>query len=318
VEFVQQEVRQPRVLKTADPEWYKLWHLNGEISPSMQINEAWNSGYTGRGIKIAILDDGLQTNHLDLVSNVDKVNDYDYIDDDYNPMPPYGSSHGTKVAGLIAAEKDNNKCIVGVAHHSSIVGVRLLGRRGLTDSEEAQALNHHINEIDIYSNSWGPTEGYGFFGPGVLTNEALTAGVQNGRNGKGAIYVWAAGNGGTTDNCNADGYVNSIYTVAITSVQLGQNAYYSEVCAPALAATYGGSEEDRYLTTTSTNDECNTYGNQGTSFSVPIASGIIALALQANPNLTWRDVQHLIVLTSSRKGFNDTYSDWSVNGAKKE
>ncbi|CAG2222110.1 FURIN [Mytilus edulis] len=313
VEFVQQEVRQPRVLKTADPEWYKLWHLNGEISPSMQINEAWNSGYTGRGIKIAILDDGLQTNHLDLVSNVDKVNDYDYIDDDYNPMPPNGSSHGTKVAGLIAAEKDNNKCIVGVAHHSSIVGVRLLGRRGLTDSEEAQALNHHINEIDIYSNSWGPTEGYGFFGPGVLTNEALTAGVQNGRNGKGAIYVWAAGNGGTTDNCNADGYVNSIYTVAITSVQLGQNAYYSEVCAPALAATYGGSEEDRYLTTTSTNDECNTYGNQGTSFSVPIASGIIALALQANPNLTWRDVQHLIVLTSSRKGFNDTYSDCSTS-----
>ncbi|VDI83697.1 Hypothetical predicted protein [Mytilus galloprovincialis] len=102
-----------------------------------------------------------------------------------------------------------------------------------------------------------------------------------GRNGKGAIYVWAAGNGGTQDNCNADGYVNSIYTVAITSVQLGQNAYYSEVCAPALAATYGGSEEDRYLTTTSTFDECNTYGNQGTSFSAPIASGIIALALQA-------------------------------------
>ncbi|VDI83698.1 Hypothetical predicted protein [Mytilus galloprovincialis] len=37
-----------------------------------------------------------------------------------------------------------------------------------------------------------------------------------------------------------------------------------------------------------------------------------------SPNLTWRDVQHLIVLTSTRKGFNDTYSDWSVNGANKE
>ncbi|XP_076095778.1 proprotein convertase subtilisin/kexin type 6-like [Mytilus galloprovincialis] len=318
VEFIQQEVRQPRVLKTADPEWYKLWHLNGEISPSMQINEAWNYGYTGRGIKIAVIDDGVQTDHLDLVSNVDTVNDYDYVDDDYNPMPPYGSSHGTKVAGLIAAEKDNNECIVGVAHHSSIVGVRLLGSRGLTDSEEAQALNHHLNEIDIYSNSWGLTDGYGFGGPGTLTKEALKAGVQNGRNGKGVIFIFASGNGMTDDNCNADGYVNSIYTVAITSVQLGQNAWYSEVCAPALAATYGGSEEDRYLTTTSTTDECLTNGTQGTSFSAPIASGIIALALQANPNLTWRDVQHLIVLTSSRKGFNDTYSDWSVNGANKE
>ncbi|CAC5358763.1 Neuroendocrine convertase 2,Furin-like protease 2,Proprotein convertase subtilisin/kexin type 4,Furin,Furin-like protease 1, isoform 1-CRR,Furin-like protease kpc-1,Proprotein convertase subtilisin/kexin type 5,Endoprotease bli,Furin-like protease 1, isoforms 1/1-X/2 [Mytilus coruscus] len=318
VEFVQQEVRQSRVLKTADPEWYKQWHLNGEISPSMQINEAWNSGYTGRGIKIAIVDDGLQTDHVDLVSNVDTVNDYDYVDDDNNPMPPYGSSHGTQVAGLIAAEKDNNECIVGVAHQSSIVGVRLLGNRGLTDSEEAQALNHHINEIDIYSNSWGPPDGYGFYGPGTLTKEALKAGVQNGRNGKGVIFIFASGNGMTRDNCNGDGYVNSMYTVAITSVQQGENAWYSEVCAPALAATYGGSEEDRYLTTTTTTDECKTNGTQGTSFSAPIASGIIALALQANPYLTWRDVQHLIVLTSSRKGFNDTYSDWSVNGANKE
>ncbi|CAG2227760.1 PC3-like endoprotease variant B,Furin-like protease 2,Furin-like protease 1, isoform 1-CRR,Furin-like protease 1, isoforms 1/1-X/2,PC3-like endoprotease variant A,Proprotein convertase subtilisin/kexin type 5,Furin-like protease kpc-1,Proprotein convertase subtilisin/kexin type 4,Proprotein convertase subtilisin/kexin type 7,Furin,Proprotein convertase subtilisin/kexin type 6,Furin-1 [Mytilus edulis] len=228
------------------------------------------------------------------------------------------SDHGTEVAGLISAEKDNNECIVGVAHQSTIVGVRLLGNRGLTDSEEAQALNHHINEIDIYSNSWGPPDGYGFYSPGTLTKEALKAGVQNGRNGNGVIFIFASGNGMTHDNCNGDGYVNSIYTVAKTSVQQGQNAWYSEVCAPALAATYGGSEEDRYLTTTTTTDECKTNGTQGTSFSAPIASGIIALALQANPYLTWRDVQHLIVLTSSRKGFNDTYSDWSVNGANKE
>lgn len=68
-----------------------------------------------------------------------------------------------------------------------------------------------------------------------------------GRNGKGAIYVISAGNGRLTDNCNADGYANSIYTIAITSVQIGKNAFYSEVCAPALAATYGGSSEDKYL-----------------------------------------------------------------------
>ena len=68
-----------------------------------------------------------------------------------------------------------------------------------------------------------------------------------GRNGKGAIYIWAAGNGGTEDNCNADGYVNSIYTVAISSAMIGSNAWYSEVCAPVLAAAYGGSEDDRFL-----------------------------------------------------------------------
>ena len=61
------------------------------------------------------------------------------------------------------------------------------------------------------------------------------------------IYTWAAGNGGLSDNCNGDGYVNSIYTIGITSVQSGQNAWYSEVCAAALAATYGGSSKDRFL-----------------------------------------------------------------------
>lgn len=68
-----------------------------------------------------------------------------------------------------------------------------------------------------------------------------------GRNGKGVIYVISAGNGGIDDNCNADGYANSKYTIAITSVQTGRSANYAEVCAAALAATYGGSHQDRYL-----------------------------------------------------------------------
>lgn len=64
-----------------------------------------------------------------------------------------------------------------------------------------------------------------------------------GRNGKGAIYLFAAGNGETSyDNCNADGYVNSIYTIAVTSVGQGQNAWYAEVCAAALTAAYGGGD----------------------------------------------------------------------------
>jgi furin len=51
--------------------------------------------------------------------------------------------------------------------------------------------------------------------------------------------TWAAGNGETSDNCNGDGYTNSIYTIGITSVQSAKNAWYSEVCTAALAATYG-------------------------------------------------------------------------------
>ncbi|XP_063426108.1 furin-like protease kpc-1 [Mytilus trossulus] len=292
--------------------------INEDVYPSMKVGEAWSARYNGSGVTVAILDDGLQTDHSDLDANVDTINDYDYQDLDDSPMPPNGSSHGTNVAGLIAAERDNNECIVGVAYASKIIGVRLIGSYGITDSQEAQALSHCIDKVDIYSNSWGPTDGYGFWDPGVLTKSAIQEGVINGRNGKGVIYTWAAGNGGSQDNCNADGYVNSIYTIGITSVQQGQNAWYSEVCAAALAATYGGSEQDRYLITTSIFSQCSDDNVQGTSFSTPIATGIIALTLQANPELTWRDIQHLIVLTSSRNGLNDSIGDWSTNGANKE
>ena len=114
IEFVQQEIRYRRVIKTRDPEWDNLWHLNGNVTPSMNITEAWDIGYSGRGIKIAIVDDGLQTNHTDLDSNVDITLSHDYNDEDNDPTPTYGNSHGTKVAGLIAAEKDNEEYVFWV------------------------------------------------------------------------------------------------------------------------------------------------------------------------------------------------------------
>lgn len=68
-----------------------------------------------------------------------------------------------------------------------------------------------------------------------------------GRNGKGVVYVFAAGNGGKDDNCNADGYVSNLYTIPITSIGIDQKAApYSEVCASAFSATYSSISE-RYL-----------------------------------------------------------------------
>ncbi|XP_063426105.1 furin-1-like [Mytilus trossulus] len=318
ISWVRQEKAYVRKAKTLDTEWSNLWHLNGDISPTLKVNEAWTAGYSGKGIIIAVLDDGLQTGHPDLAANVDTVNDINIYKVNNNPDPEPGYSHGTKVSGLIGAVKDNNLCIVGVAFNCTLIGVRILGDLAITDAEEAQALSHYQSHVDIYSNSWGPPDGTGFVGPKSITKTAFQEGVTNGRNGKGSIYIWSAGNGGTTDNCNGDGYVNSIYTIAISSVQIGKNAWYSEVCAPALAVTYGGSEEDRFLTTTTTLSDCTSDGVQGTSFAAPIASGIVALALEANPDLTWRDIQHLIVFTSNRSGFSDAYSDWTTNGANKE
>ncbi|VDI05583.1 furin [Mytilus galloprovincialis] len=323
ISWVEQEKIQTRVARTVDPEWPNLWYLNDDVSPSLKVSEAWNAGYSGKGVIIAVVDDGLQTDHPDISPNVDVEHGISFRDGAKDPKPKSDKDgHGTKVTGLIAAVRDNNICIPGVAYNSTIVGVQLLGTNdninNTVDSDEATAFKHYISNVDIYSNSWGPNDGSGFEGPGYLAKKALHDGVTTGRNGKGVIYVISAGNGGLDDNCNADGYANSIYTIAITSVQIGKNAFYSEVCAPALAATYGGSYMDKYLTTTTIKSGCTSAGIQGTSFSAPIATAIIAMTLEANPNLTWRDIQHIVVLTSNRNNFIDTFSDWSINGANQE
>ena len=64
--------------------------------------------------------------------------------------------------------------------------------------------------------------------------------VIQGRNGKGSIYVWAGGNGGLrADSCAADGYINSIYTIAAGAVdEHGIPAYYDEMCSAKMIVTF--------------------------------------------------------------------------------
>uniref|UniRef100_K1QCZ6 Proprotein convertase subtilisin/kexin type 4 n=1 Tax=Magallana gigas TaxID=29159 RepID=K1QCZ6_MAGGI len=301
--------------RTSDSNWTEMWNLNGQVMPSMKVKEAWSMGHSGSGVTVAVVDNGFQLDHPDLRINIDSANSYDYYNYDPNPSPTsVNDSHGTMVTGLLAAEANNSQCIVGVAHQSTVIGIKLIGDMGVTDVTEALSLKHNLPNVDIYTNSWGPSEGFEYAGPGSVTENAFYDGVTKGRGGKGSIYVWAAGNGGLRDNCNADGYVNNIYTIPITSVDAdGKAADYAEVCAPVFAATYSGNER-KTLTSTSLSSSCVT-GLRGTSFSTPLAAGMIALALQTNPSLTCRDVQHLVVETSKRHDLQDDFSSWQRNGA---
>lgn len=132
-------------------------------------------------------------------------------------------------------------------------------------------------------------------GPGELATRAFIEGVTKGRSGKGSIFIWASGNGGKDhDNCNCDGYTNSIWTLSISSAtERGLVPWYSEKCSSTLATTYSsGSKEERQVVTTDLHHSCTT-SHTGTSASAPLAAGIAALVLEANPNLTWRDLQHI-------------------------
>ncbi|XP_009873676.1 PREDICTED: proprotein convertase subtilisin/kexin type 6, partial [Apaloderma vittatum] len=136
-----------------------------------------------------------------------------------------------------------------------------------------------------------------------------------GRRGLGSIFVWASGNGGREgDYCSCDGYTNSIYTISISSTtENGYKPWYLEECASTLATTYSsGAFYERKIVTTDLRHRC-TDGHTGTSVSAPMVAGIIALALEANPLLTWRDVQHLLVKTS--RPVHLRAADWKTNGA---
>lgn len=177
---------------------------------------------------------------------------------------------------------NNGKCGVGIAFNAKIGGIKLLDGP-VNDRIEGTALRVAQHLVDIYSASWGPNDdGKTVDGPGILAREALLRGVTTGRNGKGNIFVWASGNGGSNgDNCNCDGYLNSPYTVSIGSAsQRGASPWYGEACASTLAVTYSsGAYQDQMIATTDLNNEC-TIKHTGTSASAPLAAGIIALALE--------------------------------------
>lgn len=319
-----------------DPLANNQWHLKNGGTPTSRTNvnieTTWNypsaTGSRGAGIRIGIVDDGMQTNHPDLTAAADTANDKDWNGNDNDPSPSTGDDHGTACAGNAGARGNNGIGVAGTAPQSTLVGMRLIAA-GTTDLQEAEALNYLPDLIEIKSNSWGPNDtGSILEGPQPLTLAAIRSAATAGRGGKGNIIVWAGGNGGDVgDNSNYDGYANSIYTIAIGATDsAGNRAYYSEpgsnliVCAPSsgAAGTLGITTTDRtgslgYNTASSASggDYANDFG--GTSSATPTAAGIIALILEKNPNLGWRDVQEILIRSAFK--FKPADIGWTTNAA---
>jgi subtilisin-like proprotein convertase family protein len=311
------------------------WHLRntgqtgGTSGADANVVNVWNS-YTGTGVTIAVVDDGLERTHPDLSPNYSAAISWDFNNNDSDPSPGASNNHGTAVAGVAAGRGNNGAGIAGAAYTATLGGIRLISAPS-TDSQEASALTYQMNSVDIYSNSWGPADNGVLDGPGALTRAALANGARNGRSGKGNIYVWAGGNGQESlDNVNYDGYANSRYTIAVAAIDHnGQQSYYSEPGAPLLVSAYSsGSTVGITTTDRSGNLGYNGSGTGdgdslpdtnytsvfgGTSSAAPLVSGVIGLMLQANPNLTSRDVQHILVNTARKNDALD--ADWATNGA---
>ncbi|XP_053076190.1 proprotein convertase subtilisin/kexin type 4 isoform X1 [Acinonyx jubatus] len=326
VQWFEQQTLRRRVKRSVvvptDPWFSKQWYMNNKVRPDLNVLQVWSQGLSGRGIVISVLDDGIEKDHPDLWANYDPLASYDFNDYDPDPQPRYTpgdeNRHGTRCAGEVAAIANNGFCGAGVAYNARIGGVRMLDGT-ITDVIEAQSLSLQPQHIHIYSASWGPEDdGRTVDGPGVLTREAFRRGVTKGRGGLGTLFVWASGNGGLHyDNCNCDGYTNSVYTLSVGSTtREGRAPWYSEACASTLTTTYSsGVATDPQIVTTDLHHRC-TDKHTGTSASAPLAAGMIALALEANPFLTWRDMQHLVVRASRPAQLQA--EDWRTNGVGRQ
>jgi kexin len=318
-----------------DPLFTDQWHLTntgqagGTITEDAHVAGAWASNFDGTGVRIAIVDDGLEIGHEDLFWNCPPGESFNYLDGSTDPT---GGEHGTACAGVAAAVGANTLGGRGAAFEAHLVGYNFL---------ESQTLSHQSNSMTrdaaanwISNNSWGPDD----IGVPIPSNStwrtAVATGLANGRNGLGIVYMKAAGNGAQLgldpgDNSNLDGFANFYGMVTVGAVgDDGKKAFYSEnganvfVCAPSMGranhaiTTVDRTGVDGYNDGSHPSDYVDTnYTNtfNGTSSATPLAAGVVALMLQANPNLTWRDVR--LVLAQSARLNDPTDPDWTTNGA---
>jgi proprotein convertase subtilisin/kexin type 2 len=314
----------------ADPLFPFQWHLqnigqkisNLMVTPGedLRISQAWNLS-KGEGVRVAVIDDAVEIVHRDLAPNVVSGASFSYsLNSLYQlyPLPcnqpNIDDTHGTAVTGIILARDDNRFGGAGVAPRAALVAYNALANG--TDADIADALTRDLANNSILHNSWGSNDDGKLHPADASFIQAIRTGIDLGRNGKGSIFVFPAGNGGcyptfrtvnscSDDNANFDGYVNQLGQITVGAVGPdGKRLSYSEqgvnilVSAPAEA-----------ITTTAVKDG-ERFDFRGTSASAPMISGVVALMLSANPQLTWRDVQ-LILAKSARKN-HPTDTAWAA------
>ncbi len=282
------------------------WAIYRTDDYSFDINlfPAWEYS-TGRGVTIGIVDTGVDVTHGDLSDNV--MGEGFDCETGISHSLVY-DEHGTHCAGIAAAVTNNHLMIAGVAPEAKLVSISKLMSGSSTNN--ALKLADGIswawqNGIDVLSCSWHMN----------VENEAIDEAIENalqyGRQGKGCVIVFAAGNQMTGQVSYPARIDERIITVgAIT--RLGAKASFSNY-GVGLDVVAPGHE---ILSTLPLN---NLGYKDGTSMACPHVSGLAALMLGKNPSLTNQDVARIISLTTRKDGLmnasfteHEEYGTWDL------
>lgn len=358
---------------SADPLLPYQWHLknNNQYFASntpaagsgidLCMGDLWAAGITGAGVTVNVIDEGLEIGHEDLSANVLAGKSYNFVTGTTNPTNSATTGdHGTSVAGLITASKDNGLGGSGVSPSASLVGYNFLKAQSLLSLGASFGADptYHASNSDIFNFSAGTTA------PALdstdLSIQAVILNMLNLRSSKGGIFVKSAGNGFaggngltavadcqslgvTCQSANQDTENKQYNAIVVASLNPdGSKSSYSTTGSAMWVTGFGGeygydvsvvgsggsaaAYKPAMITTDQSscaagysrsgvnknaldkgngtgigNANCSyTAGFNGTSSAAPTVSGVIALMLQANPALTWRDVRHILASTSRR------------------
>jgi subtilisin family serine protease len=334
VEYCHPELIRPRARKGI---FAQQWHLKkttvGGVVVDAHANvEAAHEITRGAGVTIAIIDDGVDIDHLEFSGAGKVVAPRDASQQTNNPRPkdPFGTgpvngdNHGTACAGVACANGTNGAS--GVAPEARLMPIRLSS--GLGSQREAEAFKWAAdNGADIISCSWGPPDGRWWdpndprhnqaFRLPASTRLAIDYVIANGRDGKGCVVLFAAGNG--NEPVDNDGYASYSKVIATAACNdRGTRSVYSDSgtavwCAfpssdfghppfdqpdpltPGVWTTDRVGQDGYNVGRPADGDASGNFTNSfgGTSSACPGAAGVAALVLSVNPSLKWHEVKDL-------------------------
>jgi subtilisin family serine protease len=287
---------------TNDPNFGSLWGLNNTANPNIDINacQAWTISQ-GSGIKVAVVDgSGIELTHNDLAASILPLSYNMETGTSPSQVTP-DDDHSTHIAGTIAAIKDNNLQVVGVAPLSKIMSISHSGLLfpNTAAGQYASGISWAWqNGADVINCSWGDQAGafYTTFHSTILEN-AISDAMSMGRNGKGSVIVFASGNRTIID------YPGNFHPDIITVGGINQTGQRA-VFPPNQESAYGTSLDvvAPGFGILSTSLDNTTLSMNGTSMAAPHVAGIAALILSANPCLTRQQVATIIENTSQKVG----------------
>jgi subtilisin family serine protease len=306
------------------------WHLqkaniNGNaVDAHANVAAAWELS-EGEGIVIAVIDDGADLDHEEFAADGKVVAPHSMSPPrSDSPRPSEGDNHGTACCGVACAEGANGAS--GAAPRARLMPLRLVSGIGSQDEADAFAWAAE-HGADVISCSWGPVDG-NWSDPTDPVHEqnvalpdstrlAIDFAVEQGRDGRGCVITWAAGNG--NENVDNDGYASYEKVIAVAACNdTGTRSAYSDMgeavwCSfpsndfdgpltPGIWTTDRGGREGYNVGDESLGDRAGDYTNSfgGTSSACPGVAGVVALMLAHNPELTWQQVKEILRDSSDR------------------